>query len=113
MRTSGHSFRLEGSEQMPSRTFEIVADTIAEECAVPRDKITPDSHAIDDLGLDSIAFLDLCHALDVKLDIRIPFEEWVNDINSGKIDAKEHFILKNLAAEIDSFIAQSDPARHG
>ena len=36
-------------------------------------EITPDSHVIDDLGLDSIAFLDTCYALDVKLNIKIPF----------------------------------------
>ena len=69
---------------MDSETFNIVADTIAEECAVPRDKITPDSHVIDDLGLDSIAFLDTCYALDVKLNIKIPFAQWVSDINAGK-----------------------------
>lgn len=80
---------------MTSNTFEIVADTIAEECAVPREKITPDAHVIDDLGLDSIAFLDLCFALDMKLNIKIPFDQWVNDINSGKINAKDQFILRN------------------
>jgi acyl carrier protein len=96
---------------MQSETFNIIADTIAEECAVPRDTITPNSHVIDDLGLDSIAFLDVCYALDVKLNIKIPFEQWVNDINSGKIDSKELFKLHNLVVEIDKFVLNNDSVR--
>jgi acyl carrier protein len=92
-----------------SDTFEVVADTIAEECEVARDRITPDSHVVEDLGLDSLAFLDLCYALDVKLHIKLPFEQWVNDINAGKIDAKTHFVLRNLVSEIDKVIATSKP----
>jgi acyl carrier protein len=94
-----------------SQTFNILADAIAEECAVPREKITPDSHVVDDLGLDSIALLDLCYALDVKFDIRIPFEEWVNDINAGRINSKDHFIVGNLVNEINKLIAQRDAGR--
>jgi acyl carrier protein len=90
-----------------SDTFVILADTISEECGVSRDKITLDSHVVNDLGMDSIGFLDLCYALDTKLDIRIPFEQWVNDINSGKLKSDEHFIIKNLVQEIDNIIAAS------
>ncbi|MGP8111410.1 MAG: acyl carrier protein [Steroidobacteraceae bacterium] len=96
---------------MGSETFNIVADTIAEECAVPRDKITPDSHVIDDLGLDSLAFLDVCYALDVKLNAKIPFERWVGDVNSGKTDSKELFKMRNLVAEIDKFVVSEHAAR--
>jgi acyl carrier protein len=90
------------------QTFQTVAETIAEECAVPREKITPDSHIVDDLGLDSISFLDLCYALDVKFEIKIPFEQWVNDINAGKINSKDHFIVRNLVEEISKLLAQRE-----
>ena len=40
-----------------SATFETVAGIISETCDIPREKITPQSHAIDDLGIDSLAFL--------------------------------------------------------
>ena len=90
-----------------SDTFAILADTISEECGVPREKITLDSHVVDDLGIDSIGFLDLCYALDTKLDIKIPFEQWVNDINSGKINSTEHFVMRNLVDEIDKVIVAS------
>jgi acyl carrier protein len=96
---------------MDSGTFNIVADTIAEECAVPRDKITPESHVIDDLGLDSIAFLDVCYALDVKLNIKIPFAQWVSDINAGNADLKEIFKMRNLVAEIDKCVPDENTVR--
>lgn len=96
---------------MDRQTFDVIADVISEECAVPREKITLDSHVVDDLGLDSIGFLDLCHALDVKLNIKIPFEQWVNDINAGKTNPKDLFIVRNLVDEISKLIVQGDADR--
>jgi len=96
---------------MVSETFNIVADTITEECGVPRDKVSLDSHVINDLGLDSIAFLDVCYALDVKLNIKIPFDQWVRDVNAGKINAEEAFKMRNLVAEIDKLILDDSAAR--
>ena len=45
-------------------TFDQVANIIAETCDIPRDTITPESHAIDDLGIDSLDFLDIAFAID-------------------------------------------------
>ena len=95
---------------LDQQTFEVVADTIAEECAVPRDKILPDSNIAFDLGLDSIAFLDVCYALDLKLGIKIPFEQWVNDINSGKTSSKDAFKVSSLVHEISQLVAASKAA---
>ena len=43
-------------------TFENVADIIADTSEIDRDAITPDSHTIDDLGIDSLDFLDIVFA---------------------------------------------------
>ena len=45
-------------------TFETVADIIADTCDIERDKITPESHAINDLGIDSLDLLDITFAID-------------------------------------------------
>ncbi|MBN8903734.1 MAG: hypothetical protein J0H57_22140 [Rhodospirillales bacterium] len=45
-------------------TFDTVAGIIAETCDIERDTITPDSHAINDLGIDSLDFLDVAFAID-------------------------------------------------
>jgi len=42
-----------------SSTFDQVATIIAELATYLRDTITPDSHAIDDLGIDRPRFLDI------------------------------------------------------
>ena len=50
-------------------TFENVADIIADTSEIDRDAITPDSHTIDDLGIDSLDFLDIVFAIDKEFDI--------------------------------------------
>ena len=57
-----------------SSTFDIVAEVISETSEIPREQITPDVHAIDDLGIDSLDFLDIVFALDKKFGIKIPLE---------------------------------------
>jgi len=44
--------------------FDKVADIIAETSDIPRDKIKPESHAINDLGIDSLDLLDIAFAID-------------------------------------------------
>lgn len=98
--------------QTTSDVFEIVAQTLVEECEVARDKITLSSHVVDDLGLDSLAFLDVCYALDVKLNVKIPFEAWVNDVNSGKINTKEAFTLNTIVQQIEILLKEREDAQH-
>jgi len=58
-----------------SSTFDQVATIIAETCDIPRDTITPESHAIDDLGIDSLDFLDIAFAIDKAFGIKMLY--WV------------------------------------
>jgi acyl carrier protein len=88
-----------------SDTFETVAGIINETADIPRDQITPDAHAIDDLGIDSLAFLDIAFAIDKSFGIKLPLEQWTQDVNEGKVPAEEYFVLKNLCARIDSLVA--------
>ena len=61
-----------------SSTFDQVATIIAETCDIPRDTITPESHAIDDLGIDSLDFLDIAFAIDKAFGIKLPLEKWTS-----------------------------------
>jgi acyl carrier protein len=85
-----------------STTFDKVADIIAETCDIPRDTITPESHAIDDLKIDSLDFLDIAFAIDKAFGIKLPLEQWIND---GQATTDQYFVLKNLCARIDELIA--------
>jgi acyl carrier protein len=88
-----------------SGTFEKVADIIAETCDIPRDTITPESHAINDLEIDSLDFLDVAFAIDKTFGIKMPLEQWTAEVNEGKATTDKYFVLKNLSARIDELVA--------
>ena len=93
-----------------STTFDKVADIIAETCDIPRDTITPDSHAIDDPKIDSLDFLDIAFAIDKAFGIKLPLEQWTQQINDGQATTEQYFVLKNLCARIDELIAAKTSA---
>jgi len=90
--------------------FDQIADIIAETSDVPREKITPDSHVIDDLGIDSLDFLDIVFAIDKHFGIKVPIEAWTQEVNAGNEPAEKFFVMKNLAARIEELVAAKPAA---
>jgi acyl carrier protein len=90
---------------MMSSTYDQIANIIAETCDIPRDTIKPESHAIDDLGIDSLDFLDIAFAIDKAFGIKMPLEKWTQEVNDGKATTEQYFVLKNLADRIDELVA--------
>jgi acyl carrier protein len=88
-----------------SSTFDKVAEIIAETCDIPRENITPESHAINDLEIDSLDFLDVAFAIDKAFGIKLPLEQWTQEVNDGKATTDQYFVLKNLSDRIDELIA--------
>ena len=94
------------SKESPlSTTFDKVANIIAETSEIDRDEITPESHTIDDLGIDSLDFLDIVFAIDKEFGIKVPLEKWTQEVNDGKASTDEYFVMKNLCAKIDGLVA--------
>lgn len=89
-----------------SSTFEKVAAIISETSEIPREDITPQSHTIDDLGIDSLDFLDIVFAIDKQFGIKIPLEKWTEEVNKGEASADDYFVLENLCARIDQLVAE-------
>ena len=87
-----------------SSTFDKVADIIAETSEIPREEISPESHTIDDLGIDSLDFLDIVFAIDKEFGIKIPLESWTQEVNDGKASTEEYFVMKNLCSKIDALV---------
>jgi acyl carrier protein len=101
-----HSNRLLPARDPPmSSTFDTVANIIAETCDIPRETIKPESHAIDDLGIDSLDFLDVAFAIDKAFGIKMPLEQWTQEVNEGKATTEQYFVLSNLCARIDELVA--------
>jgi acyl carrier protein len=88
-----------------STTYEKVADIIAETCDIPRESIKPESHATKDLEIDSLDFLDIAFAIDKAFGIKLPLEQWTQEVNDGMAATEKYFVLKNLSARIDELIA--------
>ena len=88
-----------------STTFEKVAKIIADTSEIDIDKITPDSHTIDDLGIDSLDFLDIVFAIDKEFGIKVPLEKWTQEVNDGKARTEDYFVMKNLVGKIDALVA--------
>jgi acyl carrier protein len=86
-------------------TFNAVADIISETCNIDREKIRPESHTINDLGIDSLDFLDVTFAIDKRFGIKMPIEKWMQDINEGKGSVDDYFILNNLCSRIEELRA--------
>jgi acyl carrier protein len=88
-----------------STTFEKVAKIIADTSEIDIDTITPESHTIDDLGIDSLDFLDIVFAIDKEFGIKVPLEKWTQDVNDGKASTEDYFLMKNLCTKIDGLVA--------
>jgi acyl carrier protein len=95
---------IEDHERPTSSTFDTVAALIAEICNIPRDSIKPETHAIDDLGIDSLDFLDIAFAIDKVFGIKLPIEHWGAELNNGKAKTKQYLVLDNLCARIDDLV---------
>jgi acyl carrier protein len=89
---------------MPS-TFDTVAKIISETCDIPSETIKPESHAINDLGIDSLDFLDIAFAIDKAFGIKMPLEQWTQEVNDGKATTEQYFQLNNLCTRIDELVA--------
>jgi acyl carrier protein len=88
-----------------TNAFDTVANIIADTCDIPRDNIKPESHAINDLGIDSLDFLDVAFAIDKAFGIKLPLEQWTQEVNDGKATTEQYFVLENLCSRIDNLVA--------
>lgn len=88
-----------------SDTFNTVAEVIVEVSDIEIGDIKLESHTINDLGIDSLDFLDITYAIDKRFGIKMPVEQWMEDVNEGRADAEEFFVMKNLCARIDELVA--------
>ena len=74
-------------------TFEAVAQIISETSDIPLEEITPEKNAFTDLGIDSLDFLDIAFAIDKHFGIKIPLEQWTEELNENNLGLLERRIL--------------------
>jgi acyl carrier protein len=94
-------------ELLMSSTFDIVAKIISETCDIPRETIKPESH-INDLGIDSLDFRHIAFSIDKTFGIKLPLEQWIQEVDVGKATTEQYFQLNNLCSLIDKARDPSD-----
>lgn len=87
-------------------TFEKVAQIISANGDVPIDDIKPESHVMKDLGVDSLAFLDIAFEIDQTFGIKLPIDDWMQSVNEGKVKSEDFFLVGNLSKNIDRLVAR-------
>jgi acyl carrier protein len=88
-------------------TFDTVASIISSASDVPLEKIRPESHVMKDLEIDSLAFLDITFEIDKTFGIQLPVEDWMSEVNEGKRDGDDYFVLQKLCTQIDTIRAEA------
>ena len=88
-----------------SSTFETIAEIISDIGEIPIEDIQAKSHAIDDLAIDSLDFLDIVFAIDKAFGIKVPLETWTKSINENLAPSEDYFVMENLCARIEELIA--------
>ncbi len=69
----------------------IIAETVRHSAGHDQ---TRESHAINDLGIDSLDFLDIAFAIDKAFGIKMPLEQWTQEVNDGKATTEQYFVLE-------------------
>ena len=57
------------------------------------------------LGLMDFSHMPFLMAVDKAFGIKLPLEQWTQEVNEGKVPAEEYFVLKNLVARVDDLVA--------
>ena len=83
-----------------SSTFDTIY-IIAEACDIPREPSSRKA-TINDLGIDSLDYLDIAFAISKGPSDQLPLEQWTQEVNDGKATTDQYFVLKNLGARIDT-----------
>lgn len=92
------------------QTFDTVAAIISSMADVPVADIKPESHVMKDLGVDSLAFLDIAFEIDQKFNIKLPIDDWMQTVNEGQVKSEEFFLVGNLCRNIDELVAHAAAA---
>jgi acyl carrier protein len=85
-----------------AETTASIQQIISDVCDIPRDSITPGVHLIDELGIDSVDFLDIVHEINKQYSISLPVEEWAEAVGKGE-PSERYFILERLVENVEKF----------
>jgi len=96
----------------PDRVFEIVQDCFVEALGVDDDEVTLKAKVIDDLGAESLDFLDIVFRLERAFDIKVPrgdVERQTQELLEGEPYEIEGVLTERALEEIRKVMPEVDP----
>ena len=81
-----------------------LAKTINDICGIEASLVTEDKTIAADLGIDSVDFLDIIYEMDKRYGIKIPLEEWVDQVNANKARTEDYFTVGKLVGNIETLV---------
>lgn len=88
-----------------SDVFNSVAEIICDVCSMNAEDIKTESNIVEDLGIDSIDFLDVAYEIEKKYAIKIPVETWMELVNTNKASLDDFFVMGALVKNLETLIA--------
>ena len=86
--------------------YEFVLNVLSETCDVDTKSVSPNTNIIEDLQVDSVDFLDAIYEIDKNYGIKVPVSNWIAEINEGKKDSSDYFIVEKFVEKIATLINQ-------
>jgi acyl carrier protein len=90
-----------------SEAYETLVAALKDICQLDGAEVTLDKHIFNDLGVDSLDFLDVTFEIDRALGVRLPIEEKLAESNE-KADS-ELFIVRNFVRFVEEVQALQRP----
>ncbi len=105
---------MEFSKEEIGTVFPKVAETIADALGCEVEDVKPDSSLIDDLGAESIDFLDLVFRLERAFKVKIPRGKIVEDARGdlSEVDFEQKGLVTDAGvARLKAFLSEVPPER--
>lgn len=83
-------------------TFDEIKQILCEICDVDEDLITPSVNLVEELDIDSIDILDVVYEINKKFGIKVPIEQWLEEINANKAEMEDYFNIAKLVENIEA-----------
>lgn len=81
---------------MSDGVFGAVAGIVVEISGIELSDIKLESHLFDDLGIDSLDFLDITYEIDQRFKLRLPVEDWAAEAEGSKEALRTLFTVSNI-----------------
>lgn len=87
-------------------TFSEISGMIIKNYDVAAENVRPESHMLEDLGLDSVDLYDLVFEIEEKFDISLEPEKWMTNAAASDPAQSVEFTLGAICQHVDALRAE-------